>query len=321
MPVVSKSSYSCPWWLRNAHAATIVPSLIRKVESPLYSRERIITPDQDFLDLDWLEKGNRELIIISHGLEGSSNRTYIRGLAQLALKRKIDVLAWNCRSCSGEMNNLPRFYHHGDSEDLSTVIEHVLVTRSHESIYLVGFSMGGSMTAKYLGEGRGTSISSHLKGGAAISTPFDLLGSAKKLDGPGMGFYRNRFLKKLGEKIELKSYKWPELFDTHGYKNVSSFRQFDNRYTAPLHGFADADEFYRTASAGQHLDGIRIPFLIINALNDPFLTPECFPYKVAESNPFVHLETPSMGGHVGFMSAKSKPTWSEMRLMNFFSSL
>jgi predicted alpha/beta-fold hydrolase len=316
LPLINPSSYSCPFWLRNPHAATIIPSIVRKIELPSYTRERINTPDDDFLDLDRQQTGNSNLIIISHGLEGGSSRTYVKGLAALARQSGWDTLAWNCRSCSGEMNNKPRFYHHGDSDDLATVINHVNYAYQYSNILLVGYSMGGSMIAKYLGEGS-YQIPTEIIGGVAISTPFDLKGSAVILDGPGMAFYRKRFLKKLGNKVLLKSKIWPDIFDPEGFDQIKTFLQFDNRYTAPLHGFEDAYDFYIKSSAGQHLAGINMPFLIMNAQDDPFLTNECYPINLAKEKSNIYLDMPEKGGHVGFMTGKNKPTWSEIRVFQF----
>ena len=318
MPVIKNSTYSCPWWLHNPHLATIIPSLIRKVEFNGYIRERIDTPDEDFLDLDWVKANNDRLIIISHGLEGSSNRTYVKGLVKLAREKKWDVLAWNCRSCSGEINLKPRFYHHGDSVDLDYVIQHAKGLDQYSEIALVGYSMGGSMIGRYLGIGEHI-IPKNIIAAVAISTPFDLQGSASKLDGPGMGFYRNRFLKKLGEKVITKSKIWPDLFDAEGFDEINTFRQFDDCYTAPLHGFRDAGDFYKQASAGQHLHGVKIPFLILNALDDPFLTEDCYPHELARRNHQLILDAPKKGGHVGFMTGKKSPTWSELRIFEFLS--
>jgi len=190
--------YKSPWWLRNPHLGTVVPSLLRQVDLS-YDRERINTPDGDFMDIDWIKGGYKRLIVLSHGLEGSSGRTYMKGAAKLFSQNSWDVLAWNCRSCSGEMNLKPRFYHHGDSLDLSTVVDHIITENSYEQLFLAGFSMGGSIISKYLGEGK-FKVPTNIVGGAAISTPFDLKGSAQKLDGKGMGFYRRRFLKKIRTK-------------------------------------------------------------------------------------------------------------------------
>jgi len=297
--------------------------MIRKIDTLPYKRERLETPDNDFVDLDWIKTvndNNNRLIIISHGLEGGSNRTYVKGLASLALENSWDILAWNCRSCSGEMNLKPRFYHHGDSTDLASVLSHVSKSSSYSEIVLVGYSMGGSMTTKYLGEGV-FQIPTAVKCGIAISTPFDLKGSAAILDGPGMGFYRNRFLKKLGKKIFLKSQKWPEIISHEGFDKIKSFRDFDNRYTAPLHHFKDADDFYKTASANQYLEGITHPFLILNAQNDPFLTKECFPIKIAQKKSNINLDMPGKGGHVGFLQARNKYTWSEKRVFEFIQQI
>jgi predicted alpha/beta-fold hydrolase len=320
LPLVNPSTYSCPIWLRNPHIATIIPGIVRKLELPSYTRERIVTPDQDFLDLDWRKTGSNNLVIISHGLEGSSNRTYVKGLVTLSINMGWDVLAWNCRSCSGEMNLRPRFYHHGDSTDLATVIDHVVATYNYSRIALVGYSMGGSMTARYLGAGTHT-IPESIYGAISISTPFDLKGTAAKLDSGGMGFYRKRFLRKLGYKVSRKSELWPDLFDPESFDQIKTFKQFDNRYTAPLHGFDDANDFYRKSSADQHLAGIETPFLILNAQDDPFLTKDCFPIKLAETKSNLFLDIPKKGGHVGFMRGMKVPTWAELKIFEFLDQI
>lgn len=153
MPVIKNSSYTeKPFWLFNPHLETIWPSALRKVEGPVYERSRINTPDGDFLDLDWVKGGNNRLMVISHGLEGDSGRPYVRGMAKAFAENGWDVLAWNCRSCSGELNRGRRMYHHGVSDDLKVVVDDALASGSYNKIFLTGFSMGGSITLKYLGE-------------------------------------------------------------------------------------------------------------------------------------------------------------------------
>lgn len=317
MPIIP-SSYSNPsFYLFNGHLETIVPSLFRKIEGD-YERERLELTDGDFLDLDWMRGKSNKLVIISHGLEGSSNRHYSKGVAHYFHQRDWDALAWNCRGCSGEMNRLPKFYHHGATEDIAAVIEHA-IGKKYSEIVLVGFSMGGSMSLKYLGE-RKDRLAPEIKSAVTFSVPCDLGSSARELDKPTKKFYLNRFLKKLEKKIRAKSLQFSNLISVEGIEKIKTFRDFDNRYTAPLHGFEDADDFYTKASSGQYISSIQIPTLIVNALNDPFLPDACYPFDIARTHAHVYLETPERGGHVGFSLAGKSESWMEVRAFEFISS-
>ncbi len=315
MPLVAKSSYRAPWYLFNGHLETIVPSMIRKIKGITYDRERLELSDGDFIDLDWLGDKSNKLIIIAHGLEGNSNRHYSKGMAKYFFQRGWNALAWNCRSCSGEMNRLPRFYHHGATEDLAELIAHVIAKKHYEKIVLAGFSMGGSMTLKYLGE-QGL-LPKEIKAGVVFSVPCHLGSSAKELDKPSKKFYLNRFLKKLEKKIKIKSEMFPDLISHHGYEAITTFEEFDNRYTAPLHGFKNADDFYQRASSLNYISTITLPTLLVNALNDPFLPPLCFPTEIARGHSHLFLETPPRGGHTGFTLAGKKENWMEQRAFEF----
>jgi len=318
MPLIPSSPYQPPFHLFNKHLETIVPSIFRKVTAT-YKRERIELIDGDFLDLDWLSKDRDKLVIVSHGLEGNSDRHYAKGMASYFFQRGWDSLAWNCRGCSGEINRLPRFYHHGATEDLGAVVDHA-IKKKYSHIVLIGFSMGGSMTLKYLGEKKG-SVSKAIKSAVVFSVPCDLGSSARELEKPTNKFYLNRFLKKLGVKMQTKSLLFPKQISTVGFEKIKSFREFDNRYTAPLHDFADADDFYTKASCGPYLPAIQIPTLIINALNDPFLPDACYPFDLAKNHDFIHLETPARGGHVGFSLLSKLENWMEQRAFEFSSAL
>jgi uncharacterized protein len=292
------------------------------VKGVLYQRQRLELADSDFLDIDWLsntEKRSDKLVIISHGLEGSSDRHYSRGMAKYFFNRGWDALAWNCRSCSGELNRLPRFYHHGDTGDLNEVIV-AAFEKGYKHVALTGFSMGGSFTMKYLGE-RGHKLDSRIKGAAVFSVPCRLEASATELDKPSKRFYRNRFLRKLSKKILAKSLMYPDKLSYDGYEKIITFRQFDDRYTSPLHGFKNASDFYRSSSCDQYLANIRVPSLIVNAANDPFLTPECYPKELLRDHPNVHLEIPSRGGHVGFSIAGKEENYMEIRAYEFLAVL
>ncbi len=289
--------------------------MYRNVELPEYKRERINTPDGDFLDLDWLSKKSDRLVILSHGLEGSSGRSYMKGMARYFYNSGWDVLAWNCRSCSGEMNLKPRFYHHADTGDLSLVIDHALSL--YRKIYLVGFSMGGNMSLNYLGR-LGMEVPEQVVGACVFSSPLVLKSSVEALSTRSNRMYRMRFIRKLGEKIRQKSEMFPDVISYEGFETIEQFPDFDNRYTAPLHGFRDADEFYEQGSPLTLLSNVRRPSLIVNAANDPFLGPECYPEDEARHWKHVYLEIPRRGGHVGFTSGKLSDSYMEQRALSFY---
>lgn len=310
------SSYQKPFYLFNGHWETIVPSTFRNIKGVTYQRERLELADGDFLDLDWLKGNNDKLVVISHGLEGNSERHYSKGMAKYFHARGWDALAWNCRGCSGEINRLPRFYHHGATEDIGAVVEHAIQSKKYSVIALVGFSMGGSMTLKYMGE-NGNNLHDSVKTTAVFSVPCHLGSSARELDKPSKRFYLNRFLKKLQKKIQAKATQFPKQVSAEGIEKIRSFREFDNRYTSPLHGFKDADDFYERASSGPYISSIQKPTLVVNALSDPFLPEECYPFDVAKNHPSVFLETPTDGGHVGFNLAGKEENWMEVRAFEF----
>ncbi|MCC5920213.1 MAG: alpha/beta fold hydrolase [Cyclobacteriaceae bacterium] len=317
MPYLGKAEYQKPFYLINKHLETIVPSALRKVDRPPYIRERIDTNDQDFLDLDWLRhENNQKLVVITHGLEGSSDRPYVTGAASLFYKKGYDVLAWNCRSCSGEMNQTSKLYHHGATEDLMQVLEHALRKYQYTDIALVGFSMGGSMSLKLLGEFN-SDLPNAIKGGAVFSVPCHLGDSARALKSPQNYIYKKRFLNKLKRKLYLKSELIKEIVDLNRLTSITDFKEFDDHFTAPLAGFRDGDDFYEKAACMPHLSKINRPILLVNAWNDPMLPESCFPVSIAKSHDHLHFETTEKGGHVGFMLPKSTHTWAEHRALTF----
>ncbi|RIV27663.1 alpha/beta fold hydrolase [Fibrisoma montanum] len=316
MPVIKSAYPGSPPFLYNGHLQTIFPSVVRKVTGVVYERERIDLNDGDFLDLDWLERGQRQLVILTHGLEGDSNRQYIRGAAKLFFQHGFDVLAWNCRSCSGEMNRAFRLYNHGEIGDIGDVINHALRTRPYEQIVLVGYSMGGNITLKYLGV-HGRHLPDAVRCGIAISSPTDLGASARLLDSPSNRFYRNRFMKKLVLKLQQKADRFPGSIDMTKLQLVKRWQDFDDFFSAPVNGYRDADDFYEQASAVNFMSGITVPTLVLNAQNDPLLSTECSPAWLAQTHPLIHLETPRTGGHVGFVVARDPYTYAERRALQF----
>jgi uncharacterized protein len=317
MPILPSTYQNPPRYLFNGHLETILPSLFRNVLGVNYSREKIDTPDEDFLTLDWSKVGGSKLLIISHGLEGDSRRHYAMGLVKLFNQNGIDAMVWNNRTCGGEMNLRPILYHHGASYDLNTVIEHVISTHLYKEIYLAGISMGGAQTLKYLGE-KGVDLPKVIQKAAVYSTPCNLPSSAATLKLRRNLFYKNRFLGKLKKKIEAKAVQFPDLIDLALLRKVNDFDAFDTHFTAKLHGFKDANHFYQSVSADNWMSEIAIPTLIINALNDPLLGPECYPVKLAESKSEIILEMPKRGGHTGFMVSEQEFTWAEYRFLDMF---
>ncbi|MBD8489412.1 alpha/beta fold hydrolase [Echinicola sp. CAU 1574] len=320
MPLITNSSYPGPPALYfNGHFETIFPSIFRKVEGVSYQRERITTLDQDFLDLDWSNVGSESLLIISHGLEGSSGRHYVTALVKLFNQRGYDVLAWNNRSCSGEMNLSQKMYHHGASYDLKTVVDYVCNAYPYEHIYLAGISMGGAQTLKYLGE-ENVDIPTQIRKAAVYSTPCNLPDSAATLKYSSNYFYRNKFLSKLKVKMVQKAEQFPGLLDLELLERVKDFDTFDTHFTAKLHGFEDANDFYHSVSADNWMSKIIIPTLIVNALNDPLLEGRCYPMELAERHSNIYLEMPKRGGHTGFALKGEEFTWVEYRMFQFLNS-
>jgi predicted alpha/beta-fold hydrolase len=308
--------YTRPFFLFNPHFETIYPSLLRKVSLQPYQRDRIRTPDEDFLDLDWLKQKSSRLIIISHGLEGNTQRAYIKGMARAGYQNGYDILTWNYRGCSDEMNKVLRFYHSGATDDLAHVIEHANALGQYAEIFLVGFSLGGNLTLKYLGEDRIRPIT--LKKAATFSVPIDLRTSCEKISQPSNWIYSQRFLKSLRNKVLVKS-KLMTGIDTSLLRSIKTLREFDDYFTGPIHGFKDALDYYHQCSAIRFVKNIQLPALVVNAKNDPFLSPECYPHDILKNHKHVTFESPEHGGHVGFAQFnKNGLYWSEERAIAFF---
>jgi predicted alpha/beta-fold hydrolase len=316
MPVI-QSTFRAPFLLRNGHVQTILPVLLPRRVRTHFVRERLELPDGDFLDLDWFRRGGRRLAILAHGLEGSSTQTYIRGMAASLATAGWDSLAYNFRGCSGEPNRLPRAYHSGETGDLRAVIARAV--KDYDQLALIGFSLGGNVILKYLGE---APPHANIRAGAAICAPIDLAACARKLDERRSNrIYLRRFIVSLVDKIEAKATLFPDVVDAAGARRVRSFQQFDDRYTGPLHGFRDAADYWAQSSARQFLPRITVPTLLLQPRNDPFLAPEAYPWPEAEANPHFFLEAPDSGGHVGFLDLRhGLQPWSERRVAEFLNS-
>jgi predicted alpha/beta-fold hydrolase len=322
MPFVANTRYQPPFYLFNGHLQTIVPSLWRTVPEVVYQRERLELPDGDFLNLDWsrlpAHRPTDGLAIVSHGLEGDASRPYVRGMVRALNSAGFDALAWNYRSCGGEMNRLLRSYHLGDTEDLDRVLCHALATGRYRRAFLLGFSAGGNVTLKYLGEDAAR-VPAEVQRAAVFSVPTDLKASSVHIGRRENQVYMRRFLKSLRLKVRAKAELLPGQVDLAGIEELRNFVDFDNRYTAPMHGFDSAETYYQYASSGRYLAGIRVPTLLVNAQNDPFLPASCYPREVAANSAYVFLETPPDGGHVGFAESSGE-YYSERRAVAFLTA-
>jgi predicted alpha/beta-fold hydrolase len=298
MPLRNENDYHPPFPFTSSHFSTVYPTLLRGMDELPYLREELTTPDGDFIHVDWLKNSRSNLVIICHGLEGSSSSKYAAGMAKMFGERGWSVAAMNFRGCSGVPNRLPSFYHSGLTQDLNLVVADAL-EKDYRRIALVGFSLGGNLVLKYLGE-KLFEEAERVTRAAVFSVPVDLKDSSVQLKKRKNYIYTKRFLLKLGKKLKAKKELFPEKMDLEPLKNIKNLMEFDDLYTAPLHGFQDAEDYYAKNSSKQYLGGISVPVLLANAKNDPFLGPECYPEEIAASHKFLELMIPEYGGHVGF---------------------
>ncbi len=315
-------AYRAPRWLPGGHAQTIWP-LLRKGAPPDFRRERWATPDGDFIDLDWLpERPGAPLVVIFHGLEGSSRSPYAR-----SLMRQLAALGWNgvvphFRGCSGEPNLLPRAYHSGDADEIDWILERLAARFPGVPRFAAGVSLGGNALLLWLGT-RGDAAGRIVAGAAAaVCPPVDLAAADHHLCRGFNRLYTRHFLVTLKHNAAAKLRRHPGLFDADAMRRAASLYDFDNLVTAPLHGFRDTDDYWSRASIKPHLPGIRVPTLLLNPLNDPFLPAQHLPGR-HQVSPAVRLEQPAEGGHVGFVSGPwpGRLDWLPGRLVRFFTEL
>ncbi len=309
------TSFCAPWWARNAHVQTLWSHLARRTRRPPLRRERLTLPDGDFLDCDWLDgNGEGPLLLILHGLEGSSDSVYVRGLLQVCQGRGWRAVVAHFRGCSGEPNRRPRSYHCGVTDDLEIIIRHV--RRRTSALCAVGFSLGGAVLLNWLAERGDTGLAA----AAAVSVPYDLDSAATRL---GQGFsrlYQYGLLRQVKRSLRRKAARYgiPALPDL---ACLNTFRLFDDAVTAPLHGYRGVNDYYAQASPLPGLRRIRVTTLLIHALDDPFTGSGCLP-RAADLPAAVRLEAPPHGGHVGFVYGRhpwAARYWLDERLAAFFS--
>ena len=321
-------SYRPPKWLPGGHAQTIYPLLIKPEPLP-YRRQRCDTPDGDFIDFDWIDTADQStpLVVLFHGLEGNSNSHYA-----IALMRALATIGWggvvvHFRGCSGEINRLPRAYHSGDSDEIEWALRQIQQQFPDRPRYAVGVSLGGNALLKWLGE-RESDAAGCIRAAAAISAPLDLTACGHNL---GHGFnkvYSRHFLQTLKASATAKLQRYPGLFNEDRMREAASLYEFDDAVTAPLHGFAGADDYWRRASSKPWLNAIQLPTLVLNAQNDPFLPTHALPAPDQVSIT-VKLDFPHQGGHVGFVTGNAidkaagtslpgRLDWLPQRILNFF---
>ncbi len=316
MPIIN-SNFSPSLLLKNGHFNTIFRNVFTK-ETHQYQRKRIATWDHDFIDLDFSFVGSKTLVLLIHGLEGSSESKYMLAAVSEMNKANLDTVSFNLRGCSGEDNLLLPTYHSGKTEDVNFVINYLLEHYNYENIAIVGYSLGGNLTLKYMGEYANT-LSFVVKTAIAISVPVDLASSDTQLSRAENKIYMERFLRSLRKKIKDKATKFPHYkVDLEKLKTAKNFRDFDEIYTAPVFGFKDSEDYWQQASSKPYLSKIKKPTLLITALDDPFLAPPCYPYEEAENSEMFFLEVSKYGGHCGFNSSLlKKQRWLESRIIEF----
>lgn len=315
------------WWLPGAHAQTIAGRYVRTGVPVAYRRERVGTPDGDFLDLDFATVDgapapNRDApaVLVIHGLEGSAQSAYVLETCRALAAHGIRAVAMNFRSCSGEPNRLPRFYHAGDSADVAFALGVVGDRFPGAALGAIGYSLGGNQLLKYLGEqGSGAAV----RAAAAVSVPYDLAGGSAQLEGSAMGrFYTSVFLRSLKEKYTAKRHMIADACDAETVMRARSFRDFDDAAAAPLHGFRDVDDYYTSSSSAQFLPAVRVPTLLVHAVDDPFVPAAAIPRDAVRSNPCLAAAFMEQGGHVGFIAGApwAPRFWAEAEAARFLAA-
>lgn len=325
MPILDTADYRPPALLRQGDLATIFPALFRKVPEIHYQRTRIDTHDGDFLDLDIPQEnpGSKTVGLVLHGLEGDSGSGYVLGMCRSLHRMGLDAIAMNHCGCSGELNRNYRSYHSAYTQDLQTVLDWIAARQKYERVILFGFSLGGVITLKYLGEREGQ-VHPLVAGAMAVATPCDVASSCMRLQERRNWIYLRRFVRSLRRKTIQKKQQYPDApFTIADVKRCRNFVDYDNLYTAPAHGFKDAFHYYATATSHQYIPHIQVPTLLLNAHDDPFLTPTCFPFEEAKANPRFHLLPSPYGGHVGFATnyQLKGDFWMEMQARRFFAQV
>lgn len=324
MPFIEKSTYQPPSRFRNMHVNTLYPALLRQIKGIDYQRVRLDLPDGDFLDLDWsyTQKSveTDKLIVCVHGLEGHARRPYMAGMMKRFNTEGFDAVGINLRGCSEEHNRKLACYHSGYTDDLALIIDKISAEERYKNIVVLGFSVGGNIVLKYAGE-KGKNLPKTVKNIIAFSVPCDLEGGSVELEKRHNRFYQWQFLVTLKQKARAKFKRFPNTFNLEEALKAKYFRHFDDHFTAPVNGFIDATDYWTKASSLYYLPNIVVPTLLVNAADDTFLSPTCFPIDLAQSSDVFHIEIPKYGGHLGFMAYDTEGyLWTENRAIQFVNN-
>lgn len=316
---MSVNQFKPAWWLPNSHLQTLWPPIFRRsLKNVTVERERLELPDGDFIDLDWVGRNESgPLVLVLHGLEGSIESHYAKGMLQTVTQSGWRGVFMHFRGCSGEPNRLPRSYHSGETGDVKYLTQVLFERESNLELAAIGFSLGGNVLLKWLGE---TKEKNPLKAAIAVSVPFELHKAAARIQQGFSRFYQWYFIRCLRDRLSQKFKVKESGIDPIIIHNVRTMYEFDDKVTAPMHGFSGVDEYYSTASCRQYLSLIKVPTLILHAKDDPFMSEDVIP-KPQELSPYVKLELSDSGGHVGFVSGKYpwRPEyWIEQRVPEFF---
>lgn len=314
---MSMNHFKPAWWLPNSHLQTLWPVFCRRSIKDLpLKRERVELPDGDFIDLDWAGSGKGPLVLVLHGFEGSIESHYSKGLLRAICEQGWRGVFMHFRGCSGEPNRLSRSYHSGETDDVAAVVKIIREREPDTLLAAIGVSLGGNILLKWLGE---TKQKSPLKAAIAISVPFELYKAVLRIQHGLSRAYQWYFLKCVCDRLTQKSQKVPSTFDPSLLSQLHTMFEFDDKVTAPLHGFTDVHEYYATVSSRRYLRDVRVPTLILHAKDDPFMTEDMIP-KPQELSKHIKLELTETGGHVGFVSGKYpwRPEyWLEQRIPLF----
>jgi len=316
MPIINCADYRPPHLFRNGHYNTIYPALFRKIARPNFKRERNTTIDQDFIDIDRLANKNKKVAFLFHGLEGNSDSQYIKAIAHKLHSLNYDIIATNFRGCSGEPNKKIITYHSGFTDDVRFIIDKY--AKEYQESVIVGYSLGGNVSLKYLGEAPDT-VHSTISKIIAVSVPIDLSKGSQQLKKKANYFYTQNFLKTLKEKVKQKDAQFPNQIDTSFLKKMKTIWDFDEYFTAPINGFKGAEDYYAKANSLQFLPSIKIPAHLISSMDDPFLSESCFPFAQAEKSKNIFLHAPKYGGHVGFYQ-RGNDYWIERKIVEILES-
>ena len=301
-----KPGYSAPWWLPGPHAQTLWGKFLRRAPVQPTTIERLETPDGDFLEIHHLDgPAGAPLLVLLHGLEGGIRSHYIQGLLGQARTRGWHGAVIVFRSCGSEMNRARRIYHSGETTDLAFALEHLEAGFPLSPILLAGASLGGNVLLKYLGE-QGTSLSRRVKGAVAVSVPFDLSRSSRHIDQGFSRLYQRHFVRSLRRKALAMLERHPDLLSVERIRTANTMFDFDDVFTAPVHGFLGAEDYYGRSSSLGWIGKISINTLLLSAVDDPFLPRQVLQEvrRAAQPNPFLHLEFTPQGGHVGFVTGR-----------------